>query len=216
MEVTLTLRRTSPAPGSGTGRASTRMSSASCSTTAFMSVSRGSVDGGSWYRRRAGTESGRHGRELRLTPRAAGGNREVGAVSSRVVSTPGATGRGSAMVTPRTPGQRRGLCIALCLLALLAPRLTFAQPSEEEGIATFYSSKFEGKKTASGEAYDKTDAYGTKLRVTNLANGKSAVVTVNDRMNRSVKSVIEVTPRVASSLGFAKAGHARVRVEVVK
>ena len=128
------------------------------------------------------------------------------------------------MVTPKTPGQRRGLCIALCLVALLAPGLTFAQPSEEEGIATFYSSKFEGKKTASGEAYDKTGltaahktyAYGTKLRVTNLANGKSAVVTVNDRMNRSAKSVIEVTPRVASSLGFAKVGHARVRVEVVK
>ena len=128
------------------------------------------------------------------------------------------------MVTPKTPGPRRGLCIALCLVALLAPGLIFAQPSEEEGIATFYSSKFEGKKTASGEAYDKTGltaahktyAYGTKLRVTNLANGKSAVVTVNDRMNRSAKSVIEVTPRVASSLGFAKAGHARVRVEVVK
>ena len=94
------------------------------------------------------------------------------------------------MVTPKTPGQRPGLCIALCLVALLAPGLAFAQPSEEEGIATFYSSKFEGKKTASGEAYDKTGltaahktyAYGTKLRVTNLANGKSAVVTVNDRI----------------------------------
>jgi rare lipoprotein A len=128
------------------------------------------------------------------------------------------------MVTPKTPRPRRGLCIALCLVALLAPGVTFTQPSEEEGIATFYSSKSEGKKTASGEAYDKTGltaahktyAYGTKLRVTNLANGKSAVVTVNDRMNRSAKSVIEVTPRVASSLGFAKVGHARVRVEVVK
>lgn len=128
------------------------------------------------------------------------------------------------MVTSKTPGPRRGLCIALCLVALLAPGLAGAQPSEEEGVATFYSSKFEGKKTASGEAYDKagltaahkTYAYGTKLRVTNLANGKSAVVTVNDRMNRSAKSVIEVTPRVASSLGFAKTGHARVKVEVVK
>jgi rare lipoprotein A len=112
----------------------------------------------------------------------------------------------------------------LCLVGLLAPALAVAQPAEEEGTATFYSSKFEGKKTASGEAYDKTGltaahksyAYGTKLRVTNLANGKSAVVTVNDRMSRSSKSVIEVTPRVASSLGFAKSGHPRVKVEVVK
>jgi rare lipoprotein A len=128
------------------------------------------------------------------------------------------------MVTPKTRGPRRGLCIMLCLVGLLAPALAVAQPAEEEGTATFYSSKFEGKKTASGEAYDKTGltaahksyAYGTKLRVTNLANGKSAVVTVNDRMSRSSKSVIEVTPRVASSLGFAKSGHPRVKVEVVK
>ena len=128
------------------------------------------------------------------------------------------------MVTPKMRGPRRGLCIVLCLVALLAPAVAVAQPAEEEGTATFYSSKFEGKKTASGEAYDKTGltaahksyAYGTKLRVTNLANGKSAVVTVNDRLSRSSKSVIEVTPRVASSLGFAKSGRARVKVEVVK
>jgi rare lipoprotein A len=128
------------------------------------------------------------------------------------------------MIAWKAPGHRRGLGIALCLVAVVAPVLTAAQPTEEEGTATFYSSKFEGKKTASGEAYDKTGltaahktyAYGTKLRVTNLANGKSAVVTVNDRMSRSAKSVIEVTPRVASTLGFAKAGHARVKVEVVK
>jgi len=128
------------------------------------------------------------------------------------------------MVTPKMRGPRRGLCIVLCLVALLAPALAVAQPAEEEGTATFYSSKFEGKKTASGEAYDKTGltaahksyAYGTKLRVTNLANGKSAVVTVNDRLSRFSKSVIEVTPRVASSLGFAKSGRARVKVEVVK
>ena len=129
------------------------------------------------------------------------------------------------MIASKAPGHCRGLGIWLCLVvAVLAPVLAAAQPSEEEGTATFYSSKFEGKKTASGEAYDKagltaahkTYAYGTKLRVTNLANGKSAVVTVNDRMNRSAKSVIEVTPRVASTLGFAKTGHARVKVEVVK
>jgi rare lipoprotein A len=128
------------------------------------------------------------------------------------------------MVTPKMQGPRRGLCIVLCLVALLAPALAVAQPAEEEGTATFYSSKFEGKRTASGEAYDKTGltaahksyAYGTKLRVTNPANGKSAVVTVNDRLSRFSKSVIEVTPRVASSLGFAKSGRARVKVEVVK
>jgi rare lipoprotein A len=102
--------------------------------------------------------------------------------------------------------------------------IAVAQPLSEEGTATFHSNRFEGKKTASGEVYDKKAlsaahpkyAFGTRLRVTNLENGKSAVVTVNDRMKRTAQGVIEVTPRVASLLGFAKAGTARVQVEVVK
>ncbi len=99
-----------------------------------------------------------------------------------------------------------------------------AQSTEEEGMATFYRDRPEGRRTASGEVYDNKAltaahpkyAYGTRLRVTNLANGKSAVVTVNDRMRRTAQGVIEVTPRVAGLLGFAKAGTARVRVEVVR
>src|SRR4030095_13365558 len=69
------------------------------------------------------------------------------------------------------------------------------------GTASFYSDKFEGKKTVSGQAYDKSALtashkklpYGTKVQVTNLANGKSVVVTVNDRMAQSNKSVIELS-----------------------
>jgi rare lipoprotein A len=112
----------------------------------------------------------------------------------------------------------------LALVAASSGDIAGAQPLGEEGTATVYSKHFEGKKTASGEVYDKKAlaaahpkyAYGTKLRVTNLENGKSAVVTVNDRMKRTAQGVIEVTPRVATSLGFAKAGTARVRVDVVK
>ena len=116
-----------------------------------------------------------------------------------------------------------GAILAL-VVAVSTDGIAVAQPLDEEGTATFYSNRLEGKKTASGEAYDKKAltaahpkyAYGTKLRVTNLENGKSAVVTVNDRMKRTAQGVIEVTPRVASLLGFANAGTARVRVEVVK
>ena len=116
------------------------------------------------------------------------------------------------------------LAVVLGFAFVSTSGLAVAQPLSEEGTATFYGNRFEGKKTASGEVYDKKAltaahrkyAYGTRLRVTNLANGKSAVVTVNDRMKRSAQGVIEVTPRVASLLGFAKAGTARVRVEVVK
>jgi rare lipoprotein A len=121
---------------------------------------------------------------------------------------------------------RRGrplLAVALSMVLLTMRGAAVAQ-SAEEGMATFYSEKFVGKKTASGEAYDKggltaahrSYAYGTKLRVTNLANGKSAVVTVNDRMPRTSRSVIELTPRVARLLGFVGSGKATVMVEVVK
>jgi rare lipoprotein A len=124
-----------------------------------------------------------------------------------------------------TRGQWLRLMSVLSLSAVSTIGVATAQSTtEEEGTATLYSDRSEGRKTASGEVYDKKAltaahrkyAYGTRLRVTNLANGKSAVVTVNDRMKRTAQGVIEVTPRVASLLGFAKAGTARVRVEVVK
>lgn len=120
-------------------------------------------------------------------------------------------------------GQLAMMVVVLSFAALSTPGVTTAQPADEEGTATFSSDK-SGKKTASGEAYDKKGltaahpryAFGTRLRVTNLENGKSAVVTVNDRMKRSARGVIEVTPRVAALLGFAKSGTATVRVELVK
>ena len=92
----------------------------------------------------------------------------------------------------------------------------------EEGIANFYSDKFQGRKTASGAVYDKnkltashkTLPYGTKVRVTNIENGKSVVVTVNDRMKPGSPVVIDVTRRAAQELGFAKAGKAKVKLEV--
>jgi rare lipoprotein A len=123
-----------------------------------------------------------------------------------------------------TRGQWLRLMSILSLSAVSTMGVATAQSTTEEGTATLYSDRSEGRKTASGEVYDKKAltaahrkyAYGTRLRVTNLANGKSAVVTVNDRMKRSAQGVIEVTPRVARLLGFAKSGTARVRVELVK
>jgi rare lipoprotein A len=116
------------------------------------------------------------------------------------------------------------LAITLNILSLVIvwmSRISIAQPAEE-GIANYYSDKFHGKKTASGEVYDKNGLtaahkkhpYGTKLRVINLENQKSVVVTVNDRMRTGNPVVIDVTHRAAQDLGFVKAGKARVKVEV--
>jgi rare lipoprotein A len=93
-----------------------------------------------------------------------------------------------------------------------------------EGLANFNSDKFEGKKTASGEVYDKNALtashkklpYGTKVKVTNVDNGKSVVVTVNDRMAASNPAVIDVTRHAAEELGFVKSGKAKVKLEVQK
>jgi rare lipoprotein A len=94
----------------------------------------------------------------------------------------------------------------------------------EEGIANFYSDKFQGKKTGSGEFYNKDAltashkklSYGTKVKVTNIENGKSVVVTINDRMNKSNPAVIDLTRHAAEELGFSNTGKTKVKVEVEK
>src|SRR5262245_25366494 len=123
-----------------------------------------------------------------------------------------------------TPPKRLMIAALLVMLSTMSVAvMAVAQPAET-GVASFYSDKFQGKKTSSGEAYDKsgltashkTLPYGTKVKVTNVANGKSAVLTVNDRMAKSNKAVVEVSRHAAEELGFVKSGKAKVKVEVQK
>jgi rare lipoprotein A len=119
--------------------------------------------------------------------------------------------------------QRRIVAI-LVTLATVSMMGIAAGQTGEEGVANFYSDKFQGKKTASGEVYDKNGLtashkklpYGTKVKVTNVENGKSVVLTVNDRMAASNPAVIDVTRRAAEELGFVKAGKTKVKLEVQK
>jgi rare lipoprotein A len=95
--------------------------------------------------------------------------------------------------------------------------------NETEGFASFYSSEFHGRRTASGERYDsdglsaahRTLPFGTRVRVTNLKNGKSVVVTITDRGPFRRGRIVDVSRRAADDLGFLRAGVARVRLEVV-
>jgi rare lipoprotein A len=110
--------------------------------------------------------------------------------------------------------------VAGMLIVLCGFGISYAQ-STEEGLANFYSDKFQGKKMANGERYDKNKLtashkkhpFGTKLKVTNTDNGKSVVVTVTDRMGQKNPAVIDVTRRAAQELGFVKAGKAQVKLE---
>ena len=94
---------------------------------------------------------------------------------------------------------------------------------DKTGIASWYGEPFHGQFTANGEIYDmnavtaahKTLPLPTYARVTNLENGRSLLVRVNDRGPFVHGRIIDVSRRAAQLLGFDGTGTARVRVEVV-
>jgi rare lipoprotein A len=91
----------------------------------------------------------------------------------------------------------------------------------ETGIASWYGEDFHGKLTANGERYNmdaltaahRTLPLPTIVRVTNLENGKSLRLRVNDRGPYARGRIIDVSRRAADLLGFQRNGTARVRVE---
>src|SRR3984885_9057294 len=93
----------------------------------------------------------------------------------------------------------------------------------EDGLASWYGDDFHGRLTANGEVYDMTSlsaAHPTLpmpcyARVTNLSNGKSLIVRVNDRGPYHGNRVMDVSSRAADLLEFKNNGVARVRVEYV-
>jgi len=93
----------------------------------------------------------------------------------------------------------------------------------ETGIASWYGPGFHGKRTANGEVYDengltaahKTLPMPSMVRVTNLENGRSIEVRVNDRGPYAPGRVIDMTRRGAQLLGFIDRGTARVRVQIM-
>lgn len=102
--------------------------------------------------------------------------------------------------------------------------LSFAlQAQTQTGKASFYADKFEGRSTASGEKYKhnkltaahKTLPFGTKIRVTNLANNKSVEVVVNDRGPYVDGRIVDLSRSAAEALDFVNMGLADVSLEVV-
>ena len=91
---------------------------------------------------------------------------------------------------------------------------------DETGIASWYGTEFHGRVTADGEVFDRTAITGahptlpmpTNVRVTNLENGKSIVVRVNDRGPFANGRIIDLSERAADLLGYKLKGTARVRV----
>ena len=91
------------------------------------------------------------------------------------------------------------------------------------GLASWYGQRHQGRRTASGELYDmnkltaahRTFPFGTRLRVTNVENGRSVVVRVNDRGPHVDGRILDLSRQAATTLGMIEAGVARVEAVVL-
>lgn len=126
------------------------------------------------------------------------------------------------------------VCFSLASLALVTlepgealagksgPRVR--HPKRQTGLASWYGPGFFDRRTASGERFDpaemaaahRTLPFGTRIRVTNLDNGRRVVLRVNDRGPFKKGRVLDVTPIAAKRLGFRHLGVARVRIDVLR
>ena len=116
------------------------------------------------------------------------------------------------------PAGRKGL------RPLAAPSIRIRVGMILNGISSFYGPDFHGKQTANGEIYDmygvsaahKTMPFNTNVRVTNLANGKSLLVRINDRGPFVKGRILDLSYGAALKLGFVAQGTTRVRIEVIE
>lgn len=94
----------------------------------------------------------------------------------------------------------------------------------EEGTASYYADEFHGRKTSNGETFDmnaltaahKSLPFQTKVKVTNLDNGKSVVVRINDRGPFLKGRIIDLSLAGARAIGMIGTGTAPVLLEVVE
>ena len=108
-------------------------------------------------------------------------------------------------------------------LFLFLSAVTSAVAEQNVGYASWYGQKHHGKRTASGERFDMNShtaahrnlKFGTKVRVSNLENGKSTVVEINDRGPFVKKRIIDLSYAAASELEFVRDGTCRVRLEIL-
>jgi len=107
--------------------------------------------------------------------------------------------------------------------AIPTPSREASRPSfSQEGLASWYGSAHQGKRTADGERFDRhalTGAhrslpFNTKVRVTHLESGKTVTVRINDRGPFSKGRIIDLSAAAAAALGMAKNGIDKVRLDV--
>ncbi|MFQ1934671.1 septal ring lytic transglycosylase RlpA family protein [Aeromonas veronii] len=121
-----------------------------------------------------------------------------------------------------------GLLLVCLLLAACSSRYDESHGGSwrgysETGYASYYADRYHGKQTASGELYRNNLnsaahmelPFGSMVRVTNLANGKSVVVKVNDRGAFKSGRIIDLSKSAFSSIANIREGVIKVKVEVL-
>lgn len=113
--------------------------------------------------------------------------------------------------------------LIISLISILTFSFTFQTSISEIGKASFYSNKFNGRKTSSGEVFSqenltaahKTLKLGTVVRVTNLTNDSTVIVKINDRLSKSSGHIIDLSLKAANKLNFVRNGFAKVKIESI-
>jgi len=139
---------------------------------------------------------------------------------------PEAGGRGPWLAAPRLRAIVKVLGVWLLAAALVGMSATRAGAASDEaattvGNASWYGQEFAFRRTASGARFDpsrltgahRTLPLGTRVRVTNLHNGRSVLITINDRGPFRARRVIDLSLGAARALGMVERGVARVRIE---
>jgi rare lipoprotein A len=118
--------------------------------------------------------------------------------------------------------------LLLPLYLWLSPIVSLTHNSEdtvtETGMATYYAGFFEGRTTSSGEVYKHSEftaahltlPFGTKVTVTNLSNGKSVKVRINDRGPHTRRLMIDLSQAAAKEIGIYGDGIGKVELSYKK
>lgn len=135
-------------------------------------------------------------------------------------------GRAPSTPRPLSKGAMLGLAglLAMIVSALLGGCAVTPTAPEEEGaeigFASYYADRLQGRRTASGERYDRQAftaahrrlAFGTRVKVMRLDNGRSVTVRINDRGPFVKGRVIDLSRAAAEALGMLRAGVVKVRI----
>lgn len=121
-----------------------------------------------------------------------------------------------------------GICV-IFLMSWNMPTILKKNVQEKvyEGTASYYHNKFHGRKTASGEKYNKKEytaavrmneinvPFGTIIEVKNVQNNKTVQVKVNDKMPNKSTSIVDLSRVAAEDIDLIQAGRAKVEVRVI-